>query len=185
MKESLIDIDLYITVKVAEAKQFPTGTGIESAKSALICSNIGDPTQATVAKMEQVGDDHVGGNTILQLDQMKRIQPTGGTSDLAPLKTGDITNNKTEDVHRQQDPIDITMTEVNLQDIISTPVEDDMADIMNTSAEDAALEDISDSEVKSGITSIEAMEVQEIIGSMDTTKTCSKVTDESQECASA
>ncbi|WVZ60663.1 hypothetical protein U9M48_010654, partial [Paspalum notatum var. saurae] len=129
MKESLVDIDLYITVKVEEAKQLiqsgvPTGMGIGSVKSALICSNIGDSTQATFAKMEQV------------------------------------------------------------QDIISTPVEDDMTDIINTSAEDAALEDISDSEVKSRYASIEAMEVHETVVSMDSIKTCSKITDESQECAS-
>jgi len=43
------------------------------------------------------------------------------------------------DDHVEGDPLDITMTEVNLQDIISTPVEDAMTDIMNTSAEDATL----------------------------------------------
>ena len=105
----------------------------------MIFSNNVDRPQATVAKMEQIGDDHVEGNTILQLDQMRRIQPTVGTADLAPLTTGDTTSNKTEDAHPQGDPLDITMTEVNLQDIISTPVEDAMTDIMNTSAEDATL----------------------------------------------
>ncbi|RLN19338.1 hypothetical protein C2845_PM02G06120 [Panicum miliaceum] len=160
MKESLTDIDVYITVKMAEAKQImqsgvPAGTGIGSAKSAMIFSNNVDPPQATVAKMEQIGDDHVEGNTILQLDQMRRIQPTGGTADLAPLTTGDTTSNKTEDVHPQEDPLDITMTEVNLQDIIGTPAEDAMIDIMNTSAEDATLEDTSDSEVKNDYASIE------------------------------
>ncbi|XP_004981664.1 serine/threonine-protein phosphatase 7 long form homolog isoform X1 [Setaria italica] len=171
MKESLTDIDVYITVKMAEAKQIMqsgvrTGMGIRSAKSAMICSNDVDPTQATVAKLELVGDDHVEGNTILQLDQMRRIQPAGGTVDLAPLITGDTTSNKTEDVHPQEDPLDITMTEVNLQDIISTPLQDAMTDIMNTSAEDATLEDISDSDVKNGSASIETVEVKETGGSM-------------------
>lgn len=211
MKESLIDLDLYITVKVAGAKQValapcpssylickrqhmlmlsivmqimqsgvPTGTGTRSAKSAMICSNNVDPTQATVAKMEQVDDDHVEGNTILQLDQMRRIQPTGGTAGLSPLTTGDTTGNKTVDVHPQEDPLDMTMTEVNLQDIISTPVEDAMTDIMNTSAEDATLEDISDSDVKNDYASIESVEVQETVGSMDTIKIYKNVTAELQ-----
>ncbi|OEL20765.1 Serine/threonine-protein phosphatase 7 long form-like protein [Dichanthelium oligosanthes] len=218
MKESLIDIDVYITVKMAEAKQValipcpnessylnckrqhmlmssivvqimqsgvPTGMGIRSAKPAMICSNNVDPTQVTVAKMEQVGDDHVEGNTILQLDQMRRIQPTGETADLAPLTTGDTTGNKTEDVHPQEDPLDITMTEVNLQDIISTPVEDAMTDIMNTSAEDATLDDISDSEVKNDYASIETVEVQEPVGSIDNIKIYKKFTAELQECTGA
>jgi hypothetical protein len=216
MKESLTDIDVYITIKMAEAKQValspclnesiylnckrqvmlmssigvqimqsgvPAGTGIGSAKSAMIFSNNVDPPQATVAKMEQIGDDHVEGNTILQLDQMRRIQPTGGTADLAPLTTGDTTSNKTEDVHPQEDPLDITMTEVNLQDIISTPAEDAMIDIMNTSAEDATLEDTSDSEVKNDYVPIETVEVQETVGSVD--QIYKKVTAELQEFAGA
>lgn len=153
----------------------PTGTGTRSAKSAMICSNNVDPTQATVAKMEQVDDDHVEGNTILQLDQMRRIQPTGGTAGLSPLTTGDTIGNKTVDVH-PQDPLDMTMTEVNLQDIISTPVEDAMTDIMNTSAE----EDISESDVKNDYVSIESVEVQETVGSMDTIKIYKNVTAELQ-----
>ncbi|RLN40866.1 hypothetical protein C2845_PM01G27330 [Panicum miliaceum] len=156
----------------------PAGTGIESAKSAMIFSNNVDPPQATVAKMEQIGDDHVEGNTILQLDQMRRIQPTGGTADLAPLTTG-ATSNTTP----QGDHLDITMTEVNLQDIISTPVQDSMTDIMNTSAEDATLEDISDSEVKNDCASIETVEVQETVGSVD--QIYKKVTAELQEFAGA
>ena len=142
-----------------------------------------DRPQATVAKMEQIGDDHVEGNTILQLDQMRRIQPTVGTADLAPLTTGDTTSNKTEDVHPQGDPLDITMTEVNLQDIISTPVEDAMTDIMNTSAEDATLEDISNSEMKNDYASIATVEVQETVGSVD--QIYKKVTAELQEFAGA
>lgn len=153
----------------------PTGTGTRGAKSAMICSNNVDPTQATVAKMEQVDDDHVEGNTILQLDQMRRIQPTGGTAGLSPLTTGDTIGNKTVDVH-PQDPLDMTMTEVNLQDIISTPVEDAMTDIMNTSAE----EDISESDVKNDYVSIESVEVQETVGSMDTIKIYKNVTAELQ-----
>lgn len=218
MKASLIDLNSYITVKVAESKQValapcpnkssylnckrqhmlmtsivmqimqsgvPTGTGTWSAKSAMICSNNLDPTQATFAKMEQVDDDHVEGNTILQLDQMRRIQPTGGTADLSPLTTGDTTGNKTEDVHPQDDPLDMTMTEVNLQDIISTPVEDAMTDIMNTSAGDATLDDISESDVKNDYASIESVEVQETVGSMDNIKIYKKVTAELQEFTGA
>ncbi|CAL4919228.1 unnamed protein product [Urochloa decumbens] len=192
MKESLIDIDVYITVKMAEAKQIMQnyalmGTRIGSAKPEpyMICSNVVDPTQATVAKVGQFGDDHVEGNTILQLDQMRRIQPTGGTVDLAHLVTGETTHDKTEDVHPQEDPLDIMMTEVNFQDIIGTPVEDTMTDIMNTSAEDATLEDISDSEVKNDYMSIETVEVKEAVGSMDSIKIYKKVTAELQECASA
>ncbi|CAN6286726.1 unnamed protein product [Urochloa humidicola] len=190
MKESLIDIDVYITVKMAEAMQImqngaPLGTRIGTAKSDMICSNNVDPTQATVAQMEQFDHDHVEGNTILQLDQMRRIQPTGGTVDLAPLVTGETTCDKTEDVHPQEDPLDITMTEVNLQDIISTLVEDAMTDIMNSSSEDATLEDISDSEVKNDYASIETVEVEEAVGSMDSIKIYKKVTAELQECASA
>ncbi|CAN6309217.1 unnamed protein product [Urochloa humidicola] len=190
MKESLIDIDVYITVKMAEAKQImengaPMGTIIGTAKSDMICSNNVDHTQATVAKMGRFGDDHVEGNTILQLDQMRRIQPTGETVDLAPLITGETTHDKTEDVHPQEDPLGITMTEVSLQDIIGTPVEDAMTDIMNTSAEDATLEDISDSEVKNDYASIETVEVKETVGSMDSIKIYKKVTAELQECASA
>ncbi|XP_066384621.1 uncharacterized protein [Miscanthus floridulus] len=187
MKQSL---NLYITVKMAEAKQImqsgvPTGTGIGSAKSATISLNFVAPTQATVAKMEQVGDDHVEGNTILKLDEMMRIQPTGGTPDLALLTTGDTTNNKTEDLHPREDPLDLTMTEVNLQDIISTPLEDAMIDIMNTSSEDATPEDILDSDVKDGYAFIEAVEVQETVVSMDSIKIPKKVTAELQECAGA
>jgi hypothetical protein len=55
------------------------------------------------------------------------------------------------------------MTEVNLQDIISTPVEDAMTGIMNTSTEDATPKDISDSDVKDGYAFIEAVEVQETV----------------------
>jgi hypothetical protein len=150
----------------------PTGMGIRSAKSAMFCSNDVDPTQATVAKLE-----HVEGNTILQLDQMRRIQPAGGTVDLAPLKT--------EDVHPPEDSLDITMTEVNLQDIISTPLQDAMTDIMNTSAEDATLEDISDSDVKNGSASIKTVEVKETGGSMDNIKIYQKAAAEMQECVSA
>ena len=163
----------------------PTGTGIGSAKSATISLNFVAPTQATVAKMEQVGDDHVEGNTILKLDEMMRIQPTGGTPDLALLTTGDTTNNKTEDLHPREDPLDLTMTEVNLQDIISTPLEDAMIDIMNTSSEDATPEDILDSDVKDGYAFIEAVEVQETVVSMDSIKIPKKVTAELQECAGA
>ena len=147
---SFLNVSIYLNCKrqnmlmssiVVQIMQsgFLAGTGIGSSKSAMIFSNNVDPPQATVAKMEQISDDHVEGDTILQLDQMRRIQPTGGAADLAPLTTGDTTSNKTEDVHPQGDPLDITMTEVNLQDIISTPVEDAMTDIMNTSAEDATL----------------------------------------------
>jgi hypothetical protein len=50
--------------------------------------NIVAPTQATVAKMGQVGDDHIEGNTILKLDEMMIIQPTGGTPDSALPITG-------------------------------------------------------------------------------------------------
>ncbi|XP_062212493.1 uncharacterized protein LOC133913377 [Phragmites australis] len=190
MKESLIDIDVYITVKMEEAKQVmrsdvPTGMGIGSVKSAMICSNIVDPTQATVAKMEQVSDDHVEGYTILQLDQMRRIQSTGGTPDLAPLTTGDSTNNQIEDVHPQEDPLDVIMTEVNLRDIISTPVEDAMTEIMNTSTEDATLGNISDSGEKNGYASIETVEEQETVGPIDNSKVYEKIMPESQESADA
>lgn len=61
------------------------------------------------------------------------------------------------------------MTEVNLQDIISTLVEDAMTDIMNTSTKDATPEDISDSDVKDGYVFIEAVEVQETVVSLDKT----------------
>ena len=216
INESLTDIDVYITVKMAEAKQvtlssflnvsiylnckrqnmlmssivvqimqsgFLAGTRIGSSKSAMIFSNNVDPPQATVAKMEQISDDHVEGDTILQLDQMRRIQPTGGAADLAPLTTGDTTSNKTEDVHPQGDPLDITMTEVNIQDIISTPVEDAMTDVMNTSAEDATLEDISDSEVKNDYASIATVEMQETVGSVD--QIYKKITAELQEFGGA
>jgi len=149
----------------------------------MIFSNNVDRPQATVAKMEQIGDDHVEGNTILQLDQMRRIQPTVGTADLAPLTIGDTTSNKTEDVHPQGDPLDITMTEVNIQDIISTPVEDAMTDVMNTSAEDAILEDISDSEVKNDYASIATVEMQETVGSVD--QIYKKITAELQEFGGA
>jgi len=162
---------------------FLAGTGIGSSKSAMIFSNNVDPPQATVAKMEQISDDHVEGDTILQLDQMRRIQPTGGAADLAPLTTGDTTSNKTEDVHPQGDPLDITMTEVNIQDIISTPVEDAMTDVMNTSAEDATLEDISDSEVKNDYASIATVEMQETVGSVD--QIYKKITAELQEFGGA
>ncbi|XP_039828443.1 uncharacterized protein LOC120690004 isoform X3 [Panicum virgatum] len=188
INESLTDIDVYITVKMAEAKQimqsgFLAGTGIGRSKSAMIFSNNVDPPQATVAKMEQISDDHVEGDTILQLDQMRRIQPTGGAADLAPLTTGDTTSNKTEDVHPQGDPLDITMTEVNIQDIISTPVEDAMTNVMNTSAEDATLEDISDSEVKNDYASIATVEMQETVGSVD--QIYKKITAELQEFGGA
>lgn len=163
----------------------PTGTGIGSAKSATISLNIVAPIQATVEKMEQVGDDHIEGNTILKLDEMMRIQPTGGTPNLALLTTGGTTNNKTEDLHPREDPLDLTMTAVNLQDIISTPVEDAMTDIMNTSTEDATPEDILDSDVKDGYAFIEAVEMQETVVSMDSIKIPKKVTAELQECAGA
>uniref|UniRef100_A0A0A9G7R9 Uncharacterized protein n=1 Tax=Arundo donax TaxID=35708 RepID=A0A0A9G7R9_ARUDO len=190
MKESLIDIDVYITAKMEKAKQImqsdvPTGMGVASVKSATICSNIVDPTQATVAKMEQVSDGHVEGNTILQLDQMRRIQPTGGTPELAPPTAGDSTNNQDEDVYPQEYPLDAPMAGVNRRDIISTPVEDAMTEIMNTSAEDATLEDISDSKVKNGYASIENIEVRETVGPTDNIKVYEKATAELQECATA
>lgn len=77
------------------------------------------------------------------------------------------------------------MTEVNLQDIISTPVEDAMTGIMNTSTEDATPKDISDSDVKDGYAFIEAVQVQETVVSMDNIKIPKKVTAELQECAGA
>jgi hypothetical protein len=77
------------------------------------------------------------------------------------------------------------MTAVNLQDIISTPVEDAMTDIMNTSTEDATPEDILDSDVKDGYAFIEAVEMQETVVSMDSIKIPKKVTAELQECAGA
>jgi hypothetical protein len=88
-------------------------------------------------------------------------------------------------LHSQEDPLYLTMTEVNLQDIISTPVEDAMTGIMNTSTEDATPKDISDSDVKDGYAFIEAVQVQETVVSMDNIKIPNKVTAELQECAGA
>uniref|UniRef100_A0A0A9BSW3 Uncharacterized protein n=1 Tax=Arundo donax TaxID=35708 RepID=A0A0A9BSW3_ARUDO len=163
----------------------PTGMGVASVKSATICSTIADPSQAPVAKMEQFSDGHVEGKSILQLDQMRRIQPAGGTPELVPPTAGDSTNNQTEDVYPQEYPLDVTMAEANLQDIISTPVEDAMTEIMNTSTENVTLEDISDSKVKNGYASIENVEVQETVGPTDNIKLYEKAMAELQECASA
>ncbi|KAL6636866.1 hypothetical protein ACP70R_024438 [Stipagrostis hirtigluma subsp. patula] len=190
MKKSLIDIDVFITSKMEKAKQatksdVPTAMQIGNVKAATICSNIVDPTQPTVAKMEQVTDDHIEGNTIQQLDHMMRIQPTGGISDLAPLTRGDCSKDQIEDVHTHEDPLDVTMSEVNFRDIISTPVEDAMTEIMNMSKEDGTLEEISDPEVKNDHTSIETVEVQETVGPMDNSKLYEKVTTEPRENASA
>jgi hypothetical protein len=79
-------------------------------------------------------------------------------------------------LHSQEDPLYLTMTEVNLQDIISTPVEDAMTGIMNTSIEDATPKDISDSDVKDGYAFIEGQTYIKIP---------KKVTAELQECAGA
>uniref|UniRef100_A0A0E0KJD1 Aminotransferase-like plant mobile domain-containing protein n=1 Tax=Oryza punctata TaxID=4537 RepID=A0A0E0KJD1_ORYPU len=118
----------------------PTVIVSESVKTATSFSCV-DPVQSTVAKLEQVGDHYVEGNTILQLDKMRIIQ----TLDLGPPPTRYGTNDRTEDSHRQRDLLDVSMTEVNLQDIISTPVQDAMTDIMNTSV------DPTDSEMKNGM----------------------------------
>ncbi|KAL6894011.1 hypothetical protein ACP4OV_008109 [Aristida adscensionis] len=185
IKESLINIDMYITSEMEKAKQstqsgVPTGMEIGRVKAAMICSNVADPTQATVAKMKELSNDRVEGNNILQLDQMRRIQPAGGIPESIPIRSGDSTRNYTEDVHPQEGPLDVTMTEVNIHGIIKTHVEDAMTEIMNTSAEDAILKDISDAEVKNGYASIEIMEVQETIGPMDNSKVYKKSTVEVQ-----
>uniref|UniRef100_A0A0D9VZC7 Aminotransferase-like plant mobile domain-containing protein n=1 Tax=Leersia perrieri TaxID=77586 RepID=A0A0D9VZC7_9ORYZ len=166
IKESLGDIDMYITAEMKKAKQFslasytnkprhtpsasldvmqmvaPTGIVNGSFKSVAPCSCV-HPVQPTAANLGQVIDGYVEGNTILQLDKMKIIQPAGGTLDLGPPSTCGGTNDRTDDLHQEEDPLDVSVTEANLQDIISTPVEDAMADIMHTSKEDPADEDMS------------------------------------------
>ncbi|CAM0876388.1 unnamed protein product [Alopecurus aequalis] len=179
VKQSLEDIDMYITAEMKKAQLavtpctnepnhlnykrqhmvlssgplqvmqivVPTEIGNESVKSAMACSTSVDSVQPTVGKMEQVSDDCMEGNAILQLDLMSEIQPEGGTP-VRPPPTGDGTSNLTEDVHQQEDPIDVSMTEVNMQYIISTSVEDAVAEIINTSAESDMLEQTSDAEMK-------------------------------------
>uniref|UniRef100_A0ACD6A5E1 Uncharacterized protein n=1 Tax=Avena sativa TaxID=4498 RepID=A0ACD6A5E1_AVESA len=164
----------------------PTEIGNESVKSAMTCSTSEDSVQATVGKVEQITDDYMEGNTILPLDEMRGIEPEGGTP-VRPPPTGDGTSNWTEDVHQQKDPIDVSMTEVNMQYIISTPAEDAVTDIINTSAENDMLEETSDAEMKneghvltSCVTS-EIVEVQEVVELMDSNKILMGDNQESQE----
>ncbi|KAM3260464.1 hypothetical protein ACQJBY_051620 [Aegilops geniculata] len=163
--------------------------GVESATN---YSASVDFVQATVTKLEQVTDDCMEGNTILQLDQTRGIQPAGGTA-AASHPTGDDTTNRREDVHHQkEDPLSVSMTEVNLRDIMSTPVEDAVTEFMNTSPKDATLEEASDAEMKNGeghlLTScvlIETVEVQEDVEPMDNNKIQEKATHEPQESVDA
>jgi hypothetical protein len=220
VKESLGDIDMYITAEMKRL-QFavtpctnepglnykqqhmalssarlqvmqivvPAEIGNESLKSAMACSTSVDSVQATIGEMEQVTHGYMEGNTILQLDEMS--QPEGGTL-VRPLPAGDGTSNWNENVHQQEDPIDISMTEVKMQYIISTPVEDAMTEIINTSAENAMLEETSIAEMKNGEAPLrtssllsEIEEMQDAAELMDNNKIHSKVNNESQETADA
>lgn len=169
----------------------PNEIGNESVKSATDCLTSVDSVQATVGKVEQATDGYMEGNTILQLDQMRGIQPEGGTP-VSPRPTGDGTGNWTEDVHQQEDPIDVSMAEVNMQYIISTPVEDGVTEIINTSAECAILEEILDAEMKNEEGHLltpsgpsEIVEVQEAVELMDNNKIHRKDNQESQEAVDA
>lgn len=170
----------------------PTEMRNGSVESATTCSTSVDFVQATVTKLEQVTDDCMEGNTILQLDQTGEIQPAVGTA-VVPRPTGDDTSNWSEDVHYQKEaPIYVSMTDVNLRDIMSTPVEDAVTEIMNTSPEDVTLEETSDVEMKNGeghpLTSyvlIENVEAQEDVEHMDNNKIRKKVDHEPQECVHA
>ncbi|KAM0855383.1 hypothetical protein ACQ4PT_049807 [Festuca glaucescens] len=223
VKESLGDIDMYITAEMKKVQfavapctnepthlnykhqhmvlssgglqvmqiVLPTEIGNESLKSATACSTFVDSVQANVGKVEQVTDGYMEGNTILQLDGMRGIQPGGGTL-VRPPPRGDGTTNWTEDLHQQEDPIDVSMPEVNMQYIISTPVEDDVTEIINTSAENAMLEETSDAEMKNGEGPLrtssplsEIVEMQEAAKLMYNNKIHNKVNDESQEPADA
>jgi hypothetical protein len=220
VKESLGDIDMYITAEMKRL-QFavtpctnepglnykqqhmalssarlqvmqivvPAEIGNESLKSAMACSTSVDSVQATIGEMEQVTHGYMEGNTILQLDEMS--QPEGGTL-VRPLPAGDGTSNWNENVHQQEDPIDISMTEVKMQYIISTPVEDAMTEIINTSAENAMLEETLIAEMKNGEAPLrtssllsEIEEMQDAAELMDNNKIHSKVNNESQETADA
>lgn len=50
--------------------------------------------------------------------------------------------------HQKEDPISVSMTEVNLWGIMSTSVEDVVTEFMNTFPKDVTLEDSSDVEMK-------------------------------------
>ncbi|KAL5218409.1 hypothetical protein ABZP36_019093, partial [Zizania latifolia] len=147
LKELLNDIDMYITAKMKKAKQFSL-TSCTNEPRHIKCKKQHVALPSASLNVMQIVDSTgivngsvksttccscVEGNTILQLDQMKRIQPAAVTPDLRPPPTGDGTNDQTEDMNCQEDPLDVSMTEINLQDIISTPVEHAMTDIMNTS----------------------------------------------------
>jgi hypothetical protein len=169
----------------------PTEIGNESLKSATACSTSVDFIQANAGKVEQVTDSYMEGNTILQLEGMKGIQPEGGTL-VRPPPRGDGTSNWTEDLHQQDGPIDVSMTEVNMQYIISTPVEDAVTEMINTSAENAMLEETSDAEIKNGKgplgTSSPPSEIEEMHKAaelMYNNKIHNKVNNESQEPANA
>uniref|UniRef100_A0A8R7QJX4 Aminotransferase-like plant mobile domain-containing protein n=1 Tax=Triticum urartu TaxID=4572 RepID=A0A8R7QJX4_TRIUA len=225
VKESLNDIDMYITSEM-EKSQFattacadetgclnytnqhmvlpstplqvmqivvPTEMRNGSVESATTCSASVDFAQATVTKLEQVTGDCMERNSMLQLDQTREIQPAGGTA-VGPCPTRDDTSNWSEDVHHHQkeDPLSASTTEVNLRDIMSTPVEDAVTEIMNTSPKDVTLEETSDAEMKNGeghpLTSyvlIETVDAQEDVEPMDNNRIRKKVDHEPQECVHA
>uniref|UniRef100_A0A8I7BFE6 Aminotransferase-like plant mobile domain-containing protein n=1 Tax=Hordeum vulgare subsp. vulgare TaxID=112509 RepID=A0A8I7BFE6_HORVV len=170
----------------------PTEMRNGSAESATTCSTSVDFVQPTVTKLEQVTDDCMEGNTILQLDQTRGIQPAGGTGAVS-RPTGDDTTNLSGDVHHQkEDPLSASTMEVNLQDIMSTSVEDAVTEIMNTSPKDVTLEETLDAEIKSGedhpLTSyvpIETVEVEEDVEPMDNNKIHEKFDHEPQESVDA
>lgn len=225
VKESLDDIDMYITAEMEKAQfavtpctsepshltykrqhmvlsstplqvmqtdvPFEMENGTVKSATATTCSTSVDSVQATVTKVERVTDDYVEGNTILQLDEMRGIQPAAGTP-VGSSPTGDGTSNWTEDVHLQDDPLAVHMTEVNLRDIISTPVEDAATEIMSTSAEDAMLDETSDAGMKTGeghrLTAYlptETVEMLEGLEPMDNNKIQKKVNHDPQERADA
>ncbi|XP_051178114.1 uncharacterized protein [Lolium perenne] len=193
VKESLGDIDMYITAEMKKVMQIvlPTEIGNESLKSAMACSTSVDSIQANVGKVEQVTDGYMEGNTILQLEGMRGIQPEEGTL-VRPPPRGNGTSNWNGDLHQQEDPIDVSMTEVNMQYIISTPVEDAMTGVISTSAENAMLEETSDAEMKNGESPLrtssplsEIEEMQEATELMYNNKIHNKVNNESQEFADA